>query len=139
MAMAKWSNPAKGPSYRRLRVSEMLRRALADVLSEGFPSDPDIPVVSITVCEVRLTSDLKRATVYVLPLGGRHSEEVVAGLNRDRPEIRRLLNQQIHLKYSPSLNFALDTRFDHVDEVERLLKSDAVQRDIRRQAAEAES
>lgn len=139
MAMAKWSNPAKGPSYRRLRVSEMLRRALADVLSEGFPSDPDIPVVSITVCEVRLTSDLKRATVYVLPLGGRHSEEVVAGLNRDRPEIRRLLNQQIHLKYSPSLNFVLDTRFDHVDEVERLLKSDAVQRDIRRQAVEAES
>ena len=137
--MTKWANSAKGTSYRHLRVSEMLRRTLADILAEGFPFESDVPSVSITVSEVRLTSDLKKAKIYVLPLGGIHADETVETLNRERAEIRRMMNRRIHLKYSPSLHFVLDTTFDRVDEVRRLLQSEEVQRDIGNQAAAAET
>ncbi len=137
--MAKWTNPAKGISYRHLRVSEMLRRTLADLLAEGCPFETDVPSVSITVSEVRLTSDLKQAKVYVLPLGGIRADETVAALNQERSEIRRLMNRRVHLKYSPSLHFVLDTTFDRVDEVRRLLKSEEVQRDIGEQTVAAQN
>ena len=137
--MAKWTNPAKGISYRHLRVSEMLRRTLADILAEGFPFESDVPSVSITVSEVRLTSDLKKAKVYVLPLGGIRADETVEALNRERAEIRRMMNRRIHLKYSPSLHFVPDTTFDRVDEVRRLLQSEEVQRDIGKHTVAAET
>ena len=98
-----------------------------------------MPSVSITVSEVRLTSDLKQAKVYVLPLGGIRADETVEALNQERAEIRRLMNRRIHLKYSPSLHFVLDTTFDRVDEVRRLLQSEEVQRDIGEQTVAAQT
>ena len=129
-------NEGSGPSQRQLRVAEMIRRALAEVLSQRTPADPELPQMSITVSEVRLSSDLKRALVYVLPLGGDRASEAVEALNRERAEIRRALNRSVYLKYSPRLEFTLDTAFDRMDEVKRLLEREEVRRDLDSQAAQ---
>lgn len=119
-----------GPTQRQLRVGEMLRRSLAELLVDKEFKDPDAPNVPITVGEVRVSPDLKRATVFVLPLGGQQADEVVAALNKERRHIRRLLNSGIHLKHSPHLTFVADTMFDQLDEMKKLFSQERVVRDI---------
>ena len=121
---------AKGPSQRQLRVGEMLRRAVSDVLLRGDINDTDLAHVSITVGEVRSTPDLKLALVYVLPLGGQNAEIVINALNKNKYEIRRSVNKLVSLKYSPDLKFVLDRTFDQLDETRRLLEQDVVKRDV---------
>ncbi len=129
--MAKRDNPAaNGPSQRQLRVGEMLRRAISDVLLRGDIHDEDLAHVSITVGEVRSTPDLKLALVYVLPLGGQNADLVIEALNRNKSEVRRAVNKQVSLKYSPDLKFVLDRTFDQLDETRRLLNQDIVQKDV---------
>ena len=108
----------------------MLRRELAELIAEGPFNDPDLPPVSVTVGEVRLSPDLRNATVYVLPLGGDHADEVVLALNRESREIRRLLNGRIHLKHSPRLQFVADPLFDRLDRMQQLFAQDDVRRDL---------
>ena len=121
---------AKGSSQRQLRVGEMLRRAVSDVLLRGDIHDTDLAHVSITVGEVRSTPDLKLALVYVLPLGGQNAEIVINALNKNKYEIRRSVNKLVSLKYSPDLKFVLDRTFDQLDETRRLLEQDVVKRDV---------
>ena len=121
---------AKGPSQLQLRVGEMLRRAVSDVLLRGDIHDTDLAHVSITVGEVRSTPDLKLALVYVLPLGGQNAEIVINALNKNKYEIRRSVNKLVSLKYSPDLKFVLDRTFDQLDETRRLLEQDVVKRDV---------
>jgi ribosome-binding factor A len=121
---------AKGPSQRQLRVGEMLRRAVSDVLLRGDIHDTDLAHVSITVGEVRSSPDLKLALVYVLPLGGQNAEIVINALNKNKYEIRRSVNKLVSLKYSPDLKFVLDRTFDQLDETRRLLEQDVVKRDV---------
>jgi ribosome-binding factor A len=108
----------------------MLRRAISEVLLRGDIHDDDLAHVSITVGEVRSTPDLKLALVYVLPLGGQNADLVIDALNRNKSEIRRSVNKQVSLKYSPDLKFVLDRTFDQLDETRRLLGQDVVQRDV---------
>ncbi len=119
-----------GPSQRQLRVGELIRRALADVLARGDIHDPDLAHVSVTVGEVRATTDLKKALVFVLPLGGGNANLVVDALNRNKGELRRVLNKVMALKYSPELKFVVDKTFDQLDETRRLLNQDAVRKDL---------
>jgi ribosome-binding factor A len=119
-----------GPSQRQLRVGELIRRALADVLARGDIHDPDLAHVSVTVGEVRTTPDLKKALVFVLPLGGGNAEQVVDALNRNKGELRRVVNKSMSLKFSPDLKFVVDHTFDHMDETRRLLNQDAVKKDL---------
>ena len=113
--MAKRDNPAaNGPSQRQLRVGEMLRRAISDVLLRGDIHDADLAHVSVTVGEVRATPDLRLALVYVLPLGGQNADLVIEALNRNKYEIRRTVNKQVSLKYSPDLKFVLDLSLIHI-------------------------
>ena len=119
-----------GPSQRQLRVGELIRRTLSEVLARGDIHDPDLTSVSITVGEVRTTPDLKQATVYVLPLGGRDAETVLAALRRNKSEIRRTVAKGLTLKFAPELRFALDDTFDRLDETRRLFADEKVQRDI---------
>ncbi len=120
----------RGPSQRQLRVGEMLRRSLSDVLMRGDIHEPDLAGVSITVSEVKTSPDLKVATVFVLPLGGGNADIVLAALRRARSELRRHLNRHIDLKFSPELRFVLDESFDRMDETRTLLSEDRVSRDI---------
>ncbi len=119
-----------GPSQRQLRVGEMLRRAISEILARGDIHDPDLTNSSVTVAEVRTSPDLKNATVYVYPLGGANAENVVAALNKSSGEVRRSLNKNISLKYSPKIKFLLDTTIDQMEETRRLLNQKNVARDL---------
>lgn len=119
-----------GPSQRQLRVGELIRRTLSELLARDEVHDPDLTGVSITVGEVRCSPDLKVATVFVLPLGGRDAEGTLAALQRNRSEIRRAVSKGLTLKYAPDLRFRLDDTFDRMDETRRLFAQDSVQRDL---------
>lgn len=119
-----------GPSQRQLRVGELIRRALADVLARGDVHDPDLGRMSITVSEVRTSPDLKIATAYVLPLGGERREEALSLLARNKGEIRRVLSKSLSLKYVPDLRFVLDESFDQMDRTRELFARDDVRRDL---------
>lgn len=121
---------ASGPSQRQLRVGEVIRRALSDVLARGDLHDPELAGVSITVGEVRTSPDLKLATVFVLPLGGQDSERIIAALNANSKELRRQVTKGLTLKFSPKLRFLIDQSFDQMDETRRLLALEDVRRDL---------
>lgn len=119
-----------GPSQRQLRVGELIRRTLSEVLARGDVHDPDLNRVSITVGEVRTSPDLKVATAYVLPLGGKDADEVLKLLARNQGELRRAIGRKTGLKFAPELRFRLDETFDQLDETRRLFSQDAVRRDL---------
>lgn len=122
--------PARGPSQRQLRVGELIRRTLSDVLMRGDVHDPALNAMSITVGEVRVSPDLKIATAYVLPLGGKGAEEALKALREHRHELRRMVSKEMTLKYAPELRFALDETFDRMDETRRLFDQPEVRRDL---------
>ena len=119
-----------GPSQRQLRVGELVRRTLSDVIVRGELHDPDLDGVSITVGEVRMSPDLRVATVYVLPLGGANTQVIIKGLARSAHELRRALNRNIKLKFSPELRFIADDTFDQMDQTRDMLGQDRVRRDL---------
>ncbi len=113
-----------------LRVGELIRRTLSEILSQGDLHDPDLDGVSITVGEVRVTPDLKRATAYVLPLGGGNREGILAALRRNKPEIRHLIAREMTLKHVPDLRFEIDETFDRIDATRRMFADERVRRDL---------
>ncbi|MDE4132402.1 30S ribosome-binding factor RbfA [Phaeobacter sp. QD34_3] len=119
-----------GPSQRQLRVGELIRRTLSEVLARGDIHDPELNRMSITVGEVRTSPDLKIATAYVLPLGGKGQEDVLKLLARNKSELRRAVGKKLGLKFTPDLRFQLDQTFDQMDDTRRMLNQDAVRRDI---------
>ena len=119
-----------GPSQRQLRVGELIRRSLSEVLARGDIHDPELNRLSITVGEVSTSPDLKIATAYVLPLGGTGKEDVVQLLARNKGELRRIIGKEMTLKYAPDLRFRLDETFDQMDETRRLFSQDNVRRDL---------
>jgi ribosome-binding factor A len=119
-----------GPSQRQLRVGELIRRSLSEVLARGDVHDPDLNRLSITVGEVRTSPDLRVATAYVLPLGGQGREDVLKLLARNKGELRRIISKKLALKFAPDLRFQLDETFDRMDDTRRMLQQDAVRRDL---------
>ncbi|GGL57044.1 30S ribosome-binding factor RbfA [Wenxinia marina] len=124
------SRSGSTPSQRQLRVGELIRRTLSDVLMRGDVHDPDLQATSITVGEVTVTPDLKIATAYVLPLGGRNAEGILGALRRNKAELRHQVAKAMSLKFAPDLKFALDETFDRMDETRRMLSEDRVRRDV---------
>jgi ribosome-binding factor A len=119
-----------GGSQRQLRVGEIIRHALAEMLTRGDVHDPVIEGHLITVPEVRMTPDLRLATVYVMPLGGRDAQEVVAALDRNKKFLRGEIARRVNLKFAPDLRFRIDERFDEAERIEKLLRTPAVRRDL---------
>ena len=119
-----------GPSQRQLRVGELIRRTLADVLARGDVHDPDLAAMSITVGEVTVSPDLKVATAWVLPLGGEGRERAIEGLARVKGELRRAISREMTLKFAPDLRFRIDETFDRLDDTRRLFAQDNVARDV---------
>ena len=117
-------------SQRQLRVGETVRHAVAGILTEGDVHDPDLQGHVITVPEVRMSPDLKLATIYVMPLGGRDTEVVMAALNRNRRFLRGEIAHRVNLKFAPDIRFRIDDRFDEAERIEKLLRTPAVQRDL---------
>jgi len=128
--MARGHHRETGPSQRQLRAGELVRHALAEILSRGDVHDPVIQGHVITVPEVRMSRDLRQATIYVLPLGGRDQKEVLAALDRNGKYLRGEIARRVNLKFAPEIRFRLDPRFDEAERIERLLRTPAVQRDL---------
>jgi len=119
-----------GPSQRALRVGELVRHALADMLTRGDVHDPVIEGHLITVPEVRMSPDLRLATIYVMPMGGRDAEEVVAAFERHKKFLRAEIAHRINLKFAPDIRFRVDERFEEAERIDKLLHSPEVARDL---------
>ncbi len=124
------------PSQRQLRVGEELRHALSRLLQRGELRDPALQGVAVTVTEVRVSPDLKNATAYIMPLGGEHRAEVIAGLTRSAGYLRGQIAREVPLRHTPSLAFEVDTSFDHASRINELLHRPEVERDLGPEAEE---
>jgi ribosome-binding factor A len=127
------SNSTSGPSQRMLRVGEQVRHALAEMLQRGDVRDDVIETTVISVSEVRMSPDLKIATVFVAPLASKDDGAVVDALNRNARHIRGRVSPALRqMKYMPEFRFRLDTSYDNFEKIDRLLKSPEVARDLDR-------
>ena len=128
--MPKRFDPTAGPSQRQQRVAELVRHALAEVLARGDIQDDVLSAHVITIPEVRMSPDLKLATAYVMPLGGRDERPVLDALNRNRKALRTEVAHRVNLKFAPDLRFLRDETFDEAARIDALLRSEKVQRDV---------
>jgi len=120
-----------GPSQRALRVGELIRHAMSELLTRGDVHDPVLEGHLITVPEVRMSPDLRLATIYVMPLGGRDVEVVLEALERNKRFLRGEIAHHVNLKFAPEIRFHVDERFDEAERIEKLLRTPAVQRDLK--------
>jgi ribosome-binding factor A len=120
----------KAPSQRQLRAGELIRHAMAEILARGEVHDPVIETHTITVPEVRVTPDLRLATIYVMPLGGRDESAVLAALERNKRFLRGELAHRINMKFAPEIRFRIDERFDEAERIEKLLRAPEIRRDV---------
>jgi ribosome-binding factor A len=133
MSRNKKSKRDNGPnaSQRQLRVGELIRHAIAEMLARGEVHDPVLESHMITVPEVTVTADLRLATIYVMPLGGNDSTNVLEAFERNKKFLRGEIARRINLKFAPDIRFHIDIRFDEAERIERLLRSPAVARDLK--------
>ena len=124
------------PSQRALRVGELIRHAMSDMLTRGDVHDPVLEGHLITVPEVRMSPDLRMATIYVMPLGGRDIKDVIEALERNKRYLRGEIAHHVNLKFAPELRFRADERFDEAERIEKLLRTPEVQRDLKRDEEE---
>jgi ribosome-binding factor A len=122
-----------GGSQRQLRVGELVRHAVSELLTRGEVHDPVLEGHLITVPEVRMSPDLRLATIYVMPLGGKDIEQVLEALERNKRFLRGEIARHVNLKFAPDIRFHADERFDEAERIEKLLRSPAVQRDLKRE------
>ncbi len=118
------------PSQRGLRAGELVRHAMAEILSRGEVHDPVLEGHLVTIPEVRMSPDLRLATIYVMPLGGKDAPDVLAALERHKKYLRGEIAHRINLKFAPDIRFLLDERFEEAERIEKLLRTPAVQRDL---------
>lgn len=121
---------ARRPSQRPLRVGEELRHALVQLLAADEIRDPDLQGTMLTVTEVRMSPDLRNATIFFTPLGGDRAQEILKALKRAGPFIRGRIAQAIQMRVAPQLWFELDKSFDAAGRIEAVLKDPLVRRDL---------
>ena len=124
------SAPEKGPSQRQLRVGELIRHKMAELLARGEIDDDVLASHVVTIPEVRMTADLRLATIYVMPLGGEDVVPVIAALDRHKRFIRAEIARTVNLKFAPDIRFRFDESFDEARRIEELLASERVRRDV---------
>ena len=120
----------QGPTQRQLRVGEMLRHALAQILARSDIRDPDLDGVSVTITQVKPSPDMRYATVYCVPLGGGDIAPIIVALNRHKGFMRGEMGHMISTKFTPDLRFVEDQSFAEAEKIENLLRSPLVQRDL---------
>jgi ribosome-binding factor A len=130
MSRKKSSPTGKGPSQRMLRVGEMVRHKLSELLIRGEIHDDVLASHVVSITEVRISPDLKLATAYVMPLGGKDTETVLAALEKHKKFIRAEIAHTLDLRYAPDIRFREDETFDEVSRIDELLHSEKVRRDV---------
>jgi len=136
MARRQHRQQSAGASQRQLRVGELIRHEFADMLARGDVHDAVVEGHMITVPEVRVSADLRLATIYIMPLGGRDEKEVLDALERNSRYVRGEIARRVNLKFAPEIRFRIDERFDEAERIEKLLRTPAVQRDLKRRDEE---
>jgi ribosome-binding factor A len=136
MSKQKTPNETKAPSQRMLRMGELVRHALAEVFSRGDVHDPVLETHVITIPEVSMTPDLRHATAYIMPLGGKDARAVIDALNLHKKYLRGVVAKKINAKFAPDLHFRVDERFDRAEKIDKLLRQPEVQRDLKREDEE---
>jgi len=136
MARRQHRQQSAGASQRQLRVGELIRHEFADMLARGDVHDAVIEGHMITVPEVRVSADLRLATIYIMPLGGHDEKEVLDALERNSRYVRGEIARRVNLKFAPEIRFRIDERFDEAERIEKLLRTPAVQRDLKRRDEE---
>jgi ribosome-binding factor A len=121
-----------GGSQRQLRVGELIRHELAALFSRGDVHDAVIETHMITVPEVRMSADLRLATIYVMPLGGRDGKDVLDALERNKRYLRGEIARRVNLKFAPEIRFRIDERFEEAERIEKILRTPEVRRDLER-------
>jgi ribosome-binding factor A len=130
MARGHHRESGPGPSQRQLRAGELVRHAMAEILVRGDVHDPVIETHLITIPEVRMTGDLRLATIYVMPLGGHDVAKVLEALERNKRYLRGEIARRVNLKFAPDIRFRIDERFAEATRIEKLLRSPSVSRDL---------
>lgn len=133
------ASSGSGPSQRQLRVGELVRHALSDILARGDLPDPALTKVLITVPEVRMSPDLKIATCFVMPLGGKDPKAAIDALATNAKPLRGEIARRVELKYVPELRFRIDTSFEEGARIDALLRSPQVQRDLDTDTTDSET
>ena len=131
--MSRPDHKTAGPSQRVLRVAELVRQAAAEILARGDIDDPALRKEVVTIPRVTMSPDLKLATLYVMPLGGRDADEVLAALERNKRYLRGEVAHRVNLKFAPDIRFQLDERFEEAERIEKLLRTPQVRRDLERE------
>jgi ribosome-binding factor A len=137
MAQRKSRSSEKPPSQRQLRVGELIRHALAAMLTRGEIHDPVLETTLVTIPEVRMTADLRLATIYVMPLGGKGVETVIEAFTRNKKYLRAEIAHHVSLKFAPDIRFLADERFGEAERIEKLLRTPQVRRDLERDPDES--
>jgi ribosome-binding factor A len=126
------------PSQRMLRVAELIRHSMAELLTRGAINDPVLDGHVVTVPRVKMSPDLKLASVYVMPLGGKDANDVIAALDRHKKYLRTEIAHRINLKFAPEIRFKIDDSFDNVAKIDALLNTDKVKQDLQSSKEPAE-
>ncbi len=126
------------PSQRMLRVAELIRHAVAQLLSRGEINDPELAGLVVTVPSVKMSPDLKLATIYVMPLGGKAQEQIVAILDRHKKFFRGEVAHRVNLKFAPEIRFKVDDSFANAERIDALFHSPKVAQDLAPPATDEE-
>ena len=129
MSRAHHSNSGE-PSQRMLRVAELIRHSMAELLARGDVLDPVLETHVVTVPRVRMSPDLKLATIFVMPLGGQDATEVIAALERNKKFLRGEVVRKVNLKFAPDIRFRMDDSFENAARIDALLNSAKVRGDL---------
>ncbi|MFM7083533.1 MAG: 30S ribosome-binding factor RbfA [Hyphomicrobium sp.] len=121
-----------GPSQRMLRVAELIKHRISELLSRGMIHDNILETHVVTIPEVRISPDLRHATAYVMPLGGKDTTKVLEALRRHKKYIRAEIAHAVNLKFAPDIEFSADETFDEASRISALLSSDKVKQDLKK-------
>ncbi len=128
--MSRIAPKSGAPSHRLERVGEQIRHALSEIFARGEVSDPVLNRKLVTIAGVRMSPDLKLATVAFLPLGGGETAETLAALQAQKKALRARVATRVNLRYAPDLRFVVDESFDVQARMDALLRSPRVARDL---------
>ena len=117
------------PSQRMLRVAELIRHAMADLLGRGG-LDPTLERQIVTIPKVKMSPDLKLATIFVMPLGGSNAQPVLEALERCHKSLRAEIARRVNLRTAPEIRFKADETFENSARIDALLNSEKVRRDL---------
>lgn len=113
-----------------LRVGEMVRHKLSELMARGEIHDDVLAAHVVTISEVRMSPDLRLATAYIMPLGGKGADVVIAALDRHKKYIRGEVARSLDLRSAPDMRFLFDHTFDEVSRIDAILHSERVRRDV---------